>query len=236
MRRPPQILALIVALVAVAAGAWSPVGSAPSAPTCSVCGRPVSGQVRRLSDGRLLCATDASRAVLEPEEARRVFWGAVAAVNSALGPEFKLRNRIEAVELVDRSGMRRVASERGQVRGEVALGLFRFRKQGDLATYTVYLLSGLPRERLVTVAAHEYGHAWHAENNPRYQEVTRSLREGLAEWVAWSTNTRLGRSGELAFMGTQRDPDYVHGLGVFRALERAGGRDAAIRAARTRVR
>lgn len=226
---------LRVLLLVLAAGLLT-ASWALAAPACSVCGRPVSGQVKRLSDGRLLCAADAARAVMDSRKGSEVFWGAVAAVNSALGPEMKLRTTIQSVELVDKNGMARVASSGGQVRGDAAMGLFRLRKVGTEESYTVYLLNGLPPERLATIAAHEYAHAWHAENNPRYREVTRRLREGFAEWVAWTTNSSLGRSGELAFMGRQRDADYVKGLEFYRGLERAGGRDAALRSARTRVR
>lgn len=229
MRRLAAVL-LLTLLAALALPGWS-------APTCSVCGRALAGPATRLSDGRLLCARDAARAVLQPAQARQVFWGAVAAVNAALGPEMKLREEIDAVELVDRDGMRRVvAAGSGQVRGDGTLGLFRLRRVGSHESWTVYLLSGLPPERLATVAAHEYGHAWQAENNPRYAQATRRLREGFAEWVAWSANTHLGRSGELAFMRSQKDADYVQGLAFFRGLERAGGRAAALAAARSKTR
>ena len=88
---------------------------------------------------------------------------------------------------------------------------------------TIYLLNGVPEERLVTVSAHEYAHAWHAERHPHYSQTSPEMREGFAEWVAYKVAQQARRVTQTATLEQPTSSIYYSGLRKFLDLERRVG-------------
>lgn len=207
-----------------------------SYPHCFLCQAPVPpGEGLRLADGRVLCGPDARRALFDATAARLAFHKAREEVLAALGPGMALEHPVDRVQLVDLQTLRSLARRAG-FSAEPITGLFRRRQRGPRLDYTVYLLSGLTPERFLTVASHEYAHAWHSENHPDYGAVEAALQEGFAEWVSYKVNQRLGRTGELEQLTAQAAPEYARGLRFFLEVERRHGVQGVFRVARSRTR
>jgi len=183
-------------------------------PGCFVCSVPVRQGGLRLADGRVLCQRHAATAVLDPTEARRVLQAAERAVVRALGEGMRLQHPVDAVKVVGSADLDRLIGRSSSQDGHV-LGLFRLQIEGWVRRYTVFFLSGLPEEMLLTVAAHEYAHAWHSERNSRYLETTDRFREGFAEWVAYQANLALGRKSEAGRLLKPQTGAYAVGLRRF---------------------
>ncbi len=203
-------------------------------PACFVCGLPSGRSGRRLSDGRALCAEHVRQAVVTTSPAEAVLHQAENVVLAALGPQMRLEHPVDVVRVVDGAALKRLLGRRAQADGHV-LGLFHLQVQGFSRRYTVYFISGLPRERLLTVAAHEFAHAWHSEQNARYLECSSRMREGFAEWVAFKVNQHLGRQEECDRMLAEKSGPYAEGLRHFLQVDRQAGAAAALALARTRT-
>ena len=202
-------------------------------PACFVCALPVVRGGRRLADGRALCSEHARLAIMDPRQAREVLREAQQAVLATLGAGMRLRHPVDEVRLVDAAALARLMGHAGQGDSHV-LGLFRARYVGEERHYTVFFASGLPRERLLTVAAHEYAHAWHSENHGQYARCSNEFREGFAEWVSYRVNQRLAREAELKHLLSQKAGDYIQGLQKFLELERRVGLREVLQAATSR--
>jgi hypothetical protein len=100
------------------------------------------------------------------------------------------------------------------------------------ARRTIYALSGLPRSALCNVIAHEYAHAWQAENAPFLREAW--LLEGFCEWVAYRTLHALGMNREAERLVATGD-FYGEALAAVLEIEAAQGVAGVIRAARAVV-
>lgn len=183
-------------------------------PGCFVCSVPVLRGGLRLADGRVVCRNHAREAVLDVAEATRTLQAAERSVVAALGEEMRLQHPMDDVRLVGTADLDRLIGRRSSSAGHV-LGLFRLRIEGQARHYTVFFLSGLPRSMLLTVAAHEYAHAWQSERNPRYMEGTERFREGFAEWVAYRVNRALGRKPEAERLLKAQTGVYTVGLRRF---------------------
>jgi hypothetical protein len=72
------------------------------------------------------------------------------------------------------------------------LGLTRSTVNNGKFQHTIYALYGLTRERLMIVAAHEYGHTWLHENVRR--KLNQDAVEGFCDWMAYKMIS--GKSGE----------------------------------------
>lgn len=204
-------------------------------PHCFVCGIPVREGGRRLADARQLCTEHAARAVNDSERGAALFHEAEAAVIATLGPGMALDHPVDTIKIVDQQSLASMLRSRGRS-GRDILGLFQLQTRGDERKYSVYLVSGLPPERLLTVAVHEYAHVWQSENHGRYGDCNDRLREGFAEWVAYRVNKRLGRKAEVQHLLAQEMPDYIEGLRLFLEVERKHGLSGVFRTATTRDR
>ncbi len=191
-------------------------------PGCFVCAVPVLREGRRLADGRVLCRRHARGAVLEAGTARKVLEAAERAVVAALGEKMRLQHQVDAVKVVGSDELRRTIGRRASAAGQI-MGLFHLKVQGDARHYTVFFLSGLPEQTLLTVAAHEYAHAWQSERNQRYLECSDRFREGFAEWVAYRANRALGRSAEADRLLASPTGVYAEGLRRFLDAETSRG-------------
>ncbi|MGE0494720.1 MAG: hypothetical protein AB7S38_36255 [Vulcanimicrobiota bacterium] len=193
-------------------------------PHCDVCGLPVDRKGKSLPDGRYFCREHRA-GIYDQSEASRIFRQASEEVLETFGQRLDVRLPPAEVRLVDGREMIKLAG--GPTRdGRAPLGLTRIpTRQRQVEAATVFLLSGLPRQRLLTVAAHEYAHMWHSQSHPQYDRVSRRMQEGFAEWVAYHVAEGQGRRLEVKAMLTKKDSDYVDGLNRFLELEREVGPD-----------
>lgn len=208
-------------------------------PACFLCASPADPKnaAMQLPDGRQLCGRDRQTAVFSPQRARELFVIATSEVVSALGPRMALKVPVRDVKLVDVPGL--VTASRGQyqsasVAGGRILGLTQLvlKSRGSerwTEPATVYLLNGVPEERFVTVSAHEYTHAWHGENHPRYSETSPEMREGFAEWVAYKVAQHARRTQQTALLNLPIPSIYYTGLKKYLDLERRVGVEGVLR-------
>lgn len=197
-------------------------------PHCFACGVPAAGG-RDLGDGRVLCVYDLKTAVFAKDKAERLFKQAQAEVLKTFGQELALPVAVGEVELVNQTAMVALMGEyETGAYHRAACGLTRITavQRGSKRTFSpphVYLLSGLPKARFLTVAAHEYAHAWHSQRHADYRRTSRRLREGFAEWVAFKVAQKYGREEEMRGLLGSNDPDYSEGLRACLAVEKERG-------------
>lgn len=152
--------------------------------SCYLCAVPVKDKFTKLADGRLLCPDDAKRAVLEQDEAVKIFEDVKRDAQTILSRLGKLPHRniqliLEAKPKLDKTGGNVISRHEDSL----LMGLTRSRCDDGECQHTIYLLHGLTRERLAVVAAHEYGHAWLHENVSR--KMNQDAVEGFCDWLAY---------------------------------------------------
>lgn len=204
-----------------------------SHPACYLCASPADPKTggQKLPDGRHLCGLDRQTAVFSAQRAREMFDLAIREVTAALGPRMALKKPVKEVRLVDVPGLVTVSQglyqpasvASGKVLGLTQLMLKSRGQERWTEPATVYLLNGVPEERFVTVSAHEYAHAWHAENHPQYSQTTPEMREGFAEWVAYKVAQHTRRTRQTATLNQPAPTIYYTGLRKFLELERKVG-------------
>lgn len=153
-------------------------------PTCSFCGRFLSGSEaddKRTFDGaHRICSACRSTAVTNEKLARRKL-NEIGTMLSRIGVvietddiEFELVSREELAELLDHG----VTNEFGltQYKETTFWGSLRERE------FTIYILSGLPRMHFISTAAHELMHVWCYVNAPEEEEP--QLVEGSCNYAA----------------------------------------------------
>jgi hypothetical protein len=189
---------------------------------CDICSLPVKNKYTRLADGRLLCEEDAKSAVLTQDEADRIFDDVKRALQSTLAqlgslPHHNVHFILEAKARLDKSGSNLISSHGNSV----LLGLTRTTVEGGKFRHTIYGLYGLTRERMMIVAAHEYGHTWLHENVRR--KLNQDTVEGFCDWMAYkiisgqsSDETKLlldsvySRGQLQAFMAAEEQHGFYH--------------------------
>ena len=95
------------------------------------------------------------------------------------------------------------------------------------ATHTIYLLYGLPKDKLIEVAAHELAHDWMQEHLPKISDLT--LKEGWAEYAASLVNYLYGHSRRNMRMKLNKNPVYGGGFRKLYKISRKGGFKAVIK-------
>ena len=178
---------------------------------CDVCGVPLTAHAQRLPDGRAICVTCQQTAVEDAGQAKSVFDQTLGVIRGTVG--LGLRTGVRFV-VTDRLGLRAQIEKTRQdilYRADWALGVY----VRDGVRRTIYVLNGLPRILLVQVIAHEWAHAWQAENCPQVRDVL--VVEGFAEWLAYKVLQALGAVRKMALMTARQD---LYGEGLRQALAR----------------
>lgn len=208
-------------------------------PGCYLCAAPSDPRTGGLAlpDGRSLCGRDRQTAVFDLKRARELYTLAVQEVVAALGPQMALKVPVKDVQLVDvpqllhlsKGQYQPTAVKSGHILGLTQLVLKSRGNERWTEPATIYLLNGVPEERIVTVSAHEYAHAWHAERHPRYQQTSPEMREGFAEWVAYKVAQHARRTNQTAVLEQPNGSIYYSGLRKYLDLEARVGTSGVIR-------
>jgi hypothetical protein len=181
-----------------------------------VCGVPVAAGHVRLPDGRRTCAHCHQTAVYDPAHAQELGQYVARVARERLGLSLNVGADFT---LVDNRHLQRLAAEKspdlrdGQ---DKIVGLFIHKGRKRV----MYVLLGLPQILLIQTVAHEWAHAWQAENCPLLRDPL--VREGFAEWAAYKTLQTMGAANKVALM-EQQNGLYGEGLRRMIELERRDG-------------
>jgi hypothetical protein len=179
--------------------------------TCDVCAIPLgSGDRWRLSDGRVICPDCHATAVFEAAEAVKIYQDIQDLARKHLDLSLNVPT---GLILVDRDNLTKICYEQsGEAYPPQALMGIYVRRGMRRA---IYIQNALPSLIFTQVSAHEFGHAWQAENNPLTLQI--HFREGFAEWVAYKVLQTLGKKEQMERMLWRND---VYGQGLRWALSR----------------
>ncbi len=191
---------------------------------CDVCGAPAGEGSLLLPDRRIVCQRCRATAITDPHEANALFERVIDLLSNSLGLRLNIRPQLALVDHARLAELSRHAAHDEHDRDKV-MGLFvrNGRKR------FIYLQEYLPRILLIQIVAHEFAHAWQAENSPLLDDAL--AREGFAEWVAYHALLELDAQKKAAQM-TQRRDDYGEGLRKMLALEKQYGAAAVLQACR----
>jgi hypothetical protein len=168
---------------------------------CATCRVPVKRDFLRLDDGRLLCANHARGAVLTQQDAEAVFHEAKRETIRLLRGYGSTPDRNITLSLVDATQMARFREETQALASLITpVGLTRSRRQGTDFSHSIYLLSGQSRARLLATGAHEYAHAWMAENVPPDRKLDSNAVEGFCELAAYRIMADLQEEAERRYI------------------------------------
>ena len=177
-------------------------------PRCAYCQMPSSvvspGEDRLCRD----CAKDTIKDKAEVEKV-------VKDVRQVLATKFKLTTKHKILYEI---GTRKEINLEAD--GEhLELGWFDSNEIKDKPRYRIRILTGLPRDVFRAVAAHELAHDWMEENLPNLMDKA-EIREGFAEFVAWSFSQAEGLKRMMKY--TESRTDDVYGGGFRKVREMMG--------------
>ena len=89
--------------------------------------------------------------------------------------------------------------------------------------FNIYVLSGLPRERMEYVMAHELGHDWLVTHFPGIRDM--AVKEGFAEYVGWLYNKLHKRDYLNKRIEANTDPVYGQGFRMIKDIADKRGFD-----------
>jgi hypothetical protein len=167
---------------------------------CSLCQLPVKENYTALHDGRFLCARDAKIAILDVEEAKRIWADANLEMDRVFSRSMALPGTNIVFALVDQVHMDQIFQSPGFERQcPFLIGCTRSRLLGGGRwKHAVDVLSAMPKAVLTAVCAHERAHTWMAENVDPARELDRDAIEGFCEMIAYKLMEYLGDTKEMA--------------------------------------
>jgi len=197
---------------------------------CDVCGAPLTDQYWKLSDNRLTCGYCYKTAVYDPRDASMIYEELKSIINEYLGLQLNIPT---SMALVDRNQLADIINKQSQLQtNSNGNGNEHLDPQKTLGIYTrrgirrgIYIQTGLPRTLLIQIAAHEFAHAWQAENCPLISEQL--LHEGFAEWVSYRILGYYGYTQQQNQM-IQRTDIYGRGLNWALQVEAQSGIEGVI--------
>jgi hypothetical protein len=188
-------------------------------PACYVCGVPVGKDYWEYPDGRVACEECGERAVVDIEEIRRIMQDVQSIAEKRLGLKIRHSFKLTVDKLSGLEPLKR--DKRGKdIRSGIGLygkelGLYRMQDNRS----EIVLLFGLPPELTYETAAHEYAHAWLADN--RIIDIEAELSEGFAQWVAADVLRARNFTVALEKLETRTDSPYGTGYQRLRTMRKS---------------
>jgi hypothetical protein len=183
---------------------------------CDVCGVPLDARAQWLPDGRAICGFCQPTAILDAARAGELWKWIDGVIENVLNLRLSVGARFV---LTDRTGMvqqlQKMKPEQTHDANSV-LGVY----VRDGRQRTIYAQNGLPQILFIQVVAHEWAHAWQAENCPLVRDIL--IVEGFAEWVAYKVLQALLAGKKMALMAARPDL-YGEGLRLMLATETRAG-------------
>jgi len=157
---------------------------------CDVCSLPILKDFLKTRDGRYICRFEKDDVVVEEKQAQIIFRQSVQSLLYLTRQAMRLRGPEPDVRLFDIDYWNSGSSMR---RG----GFSQTRQVGDRYTHNVILLSGLPKDELVSVSVHEYTHLWINENRDPDRLIETNTVEAICELLAYKVAERAGFTNQL---------------------------------------
>ena len=168
-------------------------------PRCEYCQLPSEVET---GGGDHLCRDCAKDCIKEKSEAEKV----MKDVRQVLNTKFKMTTKHKIIyEIGNRKDLNLEADGEHN-----ELGWFDPKMIRNKPQYTIRILTGLPRDVFRPVGAHELAHDWMSEELPHLMDKP-EIREGFAEFVAWSFSKAEGNKRMMEY--TERRTDDVYGGG-----------------------
>ena len=168
-------------------------------PRCDYCQLPSD---MKTDGGDRLCRDCAKDCIKVKSEAEKV----MKDVRQVLNAKFKMTTKHKIIyEIGNRKELNLEADGEHN-----ELGWFDPKTIRNKPQYTIRILTGLPRDVFRSVGAHELAHDWMKEELPHLMDKP-EIREGFAEFVAWSFSKAEGNKRMMEY--TERRTDDVYGGG-----------------------
>jgi hypothetical protein len=190
---------------------------------CPDCGVPAGPSGINLPDGRTLCSECYSVAIFDENKVEKIFEEVKEALKKS--PGLTVKFPIKEIKLVNKTELNKLLENKTleYIPHDGVSGLHYYEKiNGRITISEIYILNWLTPQRIISVIAHEYSHAWQAENCPDKQESM--VREGFAEWVSFKLLKTKGYKDEAEDMLKTADPVYGGGLKKYLELEKKYGK------------
>lgn len=181
---------------------------------CYLCSLPLLKNYKTLPDGRTICERDARTVVLDDREAA----GICEQVKSDLDRQFirfiTLPDTNVTIELMDRVTLQELYKVIGNdFSCPNTLGCTQTKTNDHGFSFQISLLSGLPREQLITTCVHEFAHAWIIENTEahRRKSISKDAVEGFCELLAFLFAKEHGyESGKSEILANYYTRGQIH--------------------------
>ena len=184
---------------------------------CDICSAPLTDNQWQLSDGRISCAYCHATAVDDPQQAIGLFDEIRIIIFERIGLSLNIPTGLALVDRVQlksiiQQQMQSTSSSPGQIDLDIDKTLGIYTRRG--IRRGIYVQSGLPRNLLIQIAAHEFAHAWQGENCPLLRDQL--IHEGFAEWVSYHVLEAYNLKQQQIQMRKRND---IYGEGLRWALE-----------------
>jgi len=185
-------------------------------PACAICGVPVGDSYWKYPDGRIVCSECGAHAVFDVDAIGKIMRDVQETVEKRLGLKVKQPYSLRVEQLSSIVSAEYVHDKQGSFADGSLYGreLGQCRVRDGKAE--IILLFGLPPELLYETGAHEYAHAWQAEN--ALTNLDPELTEGFAQWVAAEVLRAKGFRGTLERLEARRDFPYGTGYQRLKAM------------------
>lgn len=206
-------------------------------PVCSACGLPNDCIV--LPDGRNICGKCRSSAITSFRESMEIIREVRRIMKNELniGTDHEIEYR-----LVDMNALKKISKNQ-----EFELGLYSHEqwKKTEVTTKTrlgiklgeetsitmsdsffIYILTDLPKDKFIEIAAHELAHDWMEEQFPNIKEPV--ISEGWAEYAASLVNSYYSHEYLNKKMKENDNPVYGDGFRLLSKIAENGGKEKVI--------
>ena len=174
--------------------------------TCAYCSKRAEVES---AGGDLLCRDCAKTSVKDKAEAERM----MKDVRRILSTKFKMSSRhVLTYEIGTRKDLG-LDSDGSPMK----LGVFVSEVTRKKPEYTIRILAGLPRDVFRSIGAHELACAWMDEALPHLSDNP-EVREGFAEYVAWSFSKAEGSQRMVDYIEKQTNDRYAGGFRKIKKL------------------
>lgn len=155
---------------------------------CYLCSLPVLKDFTRLTDGRTICKRDLATVILDDREAARICDQVKKDLDRQLVRFLAIPEDNVTVQLMDRVKLLELYRIIGNDYScPNTLGCTETKTHEGQRRYEISILSGQPREDLMTTCVHEYAHTWINENvsATRRKRIGKDSVEGFCELLSY---------------------------------------------------
>jgi len=155
---------------------------------CYLCSVPTLKNFTRLPDGRVICKRDLSSVIIDDQQAARICEQTKADLDRQFIRFLTIPDTNVTVQLMDRIRLQELYKVIGNdYVCPNTLGCTETKTNDGQRGFEISILSGLPREEVITTCVHEYAHTWIIENVPpdRARTIGKDAVEGFCELLSF---------------------------------------------------